>query len=113
MHTLSADDLVRDTERAGCTAIRAVVEIVVEPVPPGGDGEVRRLLHGRGNPALPTMAEAARTALDPQDADRFAVALEDAVRAGRGTRRQAFVYPTAGVPGLPDQPASGGSSLES
>lgn len=98
MLTLRAEELVRHAEAAGFGSIRAQVELVNRAPGPAMETPVERLLHGQGNPAIPSISDAARRALPLQDAERFLDALVGAVREGRGRLRQAHVYFTAELP---------------
>jgi arsenite methyltransferase len=91
MLSLSAHALVRDAEAAGFGDVTATLTATSRRHAPGDDAVVRRVLHGRPNPAAPSPAETARAVLTPAEADRFTAALERAVRAGRGHLRLATV----------------------
>jgi SAM-dependent methyltransferase len=91
MLTLSAQELVHDAEGAGFGDLTATLTATSRRHDPGDETLVRRTLHGRPNPDMPSPAEAAREVLSAEDADDFLAALELAVRAGRGRVRQASV----------------------
>jgi len=49
-------------------------------------------LHSSGNPRVPTLAEAMRQALRPDEAELYEAHMRPLVEAGRGVDRNAMVY---------------------
>jgi arsenite methyltransferase len=82
-------DLLSLAEAAGFAEIHLELHAEISP------NEPRRwetVLHSSGNPRIPTLAEAMREALTPEEAERYTAYLRPIVEEGRGTSRGATVY---------------------
>lgn len=91
MRSLTVEMLVAAAEAAGFVSVGATVEATSTACLPGDDLAVRGLLHGRGNPFVPTVSDAAKLALGEAHGS-FLRALEEAVRSGAGRQRAAGVH---------------------
>ncbi len=96
--TLTVQELIGAAESAGFADITATLTAISRAQSPGDEAAMRRALHGRPNPNVPSPAEAARDSLPAADAERFLAALERAVVAGRGRLRQASAIMSAVLP---------------
>jgi arsenite methyltransferase len=85
-------DLVELAERAGFDEVHLQLTIDVRPSPPL---PWTAMLNIAANPRLPTLAEAMRQALTPDEADRLSAHLQPLVEQGHGKQRIAVSYLSA------------------
>ncbi len=82
-------DLFAFAEKAGFSEVHLDFQAEVKPVEPRAwDGFVQ----SSPNPLVPTLEEAMRQALTPEEAERFTAYLRPLVEQGRGTWRMALAY---------------------
>lgn len=89
-------DLIAYAEQAGFREIR--LELHAEVTSPGNaamsseDGDWEAFLHTAGNPKIPTLAEAMRQVLTPEETTRFVAHLRPLVELHQGVHRSAVAY---------------------
>ena len=82
-------DLVSQAEKAGFSEIHLELQIEVKPQE---QGDWLALLRTAGNPKIPTLEEAMKEALTPEEIKRFADHLRPLIEAGQGVHRFAVAY---------------------
>jgi arsenite methyltransferase len=82
-------DLLQLAELAGFQEVHLVLEIDIQRPPPR---PWLAFLNSSGNPRIPTLADAMKQALLPDEAERLAAHLRPLVEHGEGQRRIALVY---------------------
>jgi ubiquinone/menaquinone biosynthesis C-methylase UbiE len=88
-------DLVRLAEEAGFFPIELWLKAVIEPAPARSwEG----LLDTAGNPNIPTLREAMKQVLTPEERERFTARLRPLVESGQGEWRMAFAHLAATRP---------------
>jgi arsenite methyltransferase len=85
-------DLLALAEGAGFSAIRLVLEAEIRPHEPES---WETFLDRRGNPRIPTIAEAIEQALLPEERERLVAHLRPLVESGSGTYRMALAFLSA------------------
>jgi SAM-dependent methyltransferase len=95
MLTFDERDLVDLAERAGFYPIHLRLEAEITPIEPR---TWTGFLNHAGNPRIPTIAEAMKQALTPEEQNRLATHLRPLVEEGRGTWRMATAYVYATKP---------------
>jgi arsenite methyltransferase len=83
-------DLIVFAERAGFKEVHLELRIDVQFPTEGVSWEIH--LRSSGNPRVPTLEEAIKQALTPDEARAFAAHLRPLVEAGQGTERLAVAY---------------------
>lgn len=83
-------DLIAMARTAGFGRVEATTELAIAPPPARDDLDV--FLDSAPNPLAPTTRALMAAALTTEEAERFAAALHDAMRQGRGERRHAMTY---------------------
>jgi arsenite methyltransferase len=83
-------DLVSFAEEAGFTEIHLELQIDVKAVP--DDTSWERFLHTAGNPRIPTIEEAMREVLTPDEIHMLTLHLRPLVEQGIGTQRGALAF---------------------
>ena len=83
-------DLVSFAEKAGFNEIHLALNIEVKPMPDKVTWE--RFLHYAANPKVPTIEEAMREALQPEEINKLTLHLRPLVERGQGIRRGALAF---------------------
>jgi arsenite methyltransferase len=83
-------DLVSFAEKAGFKEVYLEMQIEVRPIPEKISWE--GFTHYAANPKVPTIEEAMRDALTPEEANSFTSWLRPLVEQGQGVRRSALAY---------------------
>jgi arsenite methyltransferase len=82
-------DLLHYAEQAGCVEVHLQLVVDIAPAEPAKwDAQIR----SAGNPKVPTLEEAMRKVLTPEEAERFVSHFRPLVEQGRGTMRRAVAY---------------------
>jgi ubiquinone/menaquinone biosynthesis C-methylase UbiE len=83
-------DLVSYAEEAGFNEIHLELKIEIKPIPEPMTWE--QFLHYAANPKVPTIEEAMREVLTPEEIDMFTLHLRPLVEQGQGTMRGALAF---------------------
>ena len=82
-------DLFAHVDAAGFRRIHLTYEAEIHP---RGPMRWEHLFHSSGNPNIPTLEEAVKQTLSPEEAERFIAYLRPLVEAGQGIQREAVAY---------------------
>lgn len=98
MLTLSATELRTHCETTGLAPVTTTETVETSTLPPADDATVQAILHGRGNPRVPSIADATRQVLEPDAAAAFLAVLERQARKGGTPARTGHIYLAATKP---------------